>query len=58
MYLQTDVDFRADAFSGIKRSMNLFDEGWNVMGIDVPIVNGYGVINGPPRTFGATLRYR
>jgi hypothetical protein len=40
------------------RSMNLFDEGWNVMGIDVPIVNGYGVINGPPRTFGATLRYR
>jgi iron complex outermembrane receptor protein len=37
---------------------NLLDEGWNVVGFDVPIVNGYAVINAPPRTFGATLRYR
>lgn len=39
-------------------AMNVFNEGWNVVGFDVPIVSGYAVVNGPPRTFGATLRYR
>lgn len=39
-------------------AMNLLNEGWNPVGIDVPIISGYAVINGPPRTYGATLRYR
>ena len=39
-------------------AMNLFDESYNVVGVDVPIVSGYVGINGPPRTYGATLRYR
>lgn len=39
-------------------AMNLANEGWNVVGFDVPIVSGYAVINAPPRTYGATLRYR
>ncbi len=37
---------------------NLFNEGYNIVGIDVPIISGYAGINGPPRTYGATLRYR
>lgn len=39
-------------------AMNLFNEGYNVVGIDVPIISGYAGVNGPPRTYGATLRYR
>lgn len=37
---------------------NLLNEGYNLVGIDVPIISGYAGINGPPRTYGATLRYR
>ena len=37
---------------------NLTDADYEVVSIDVPIVSGYAGINGPPRTFGATLRYR
>lgn len=39
-------------------AMNLFNEGYNVIGLDVPIISGYAGVNGPPRTYGATLRYR
>ncbi len=39
-------------------TMNLANESYNVVGFDVPIVSGYAGINGPPRTYGATLRYR
>ncbi len=39
-------------------AMNLFNEGYNIVGIDVPIISGYAGINEPPRTYGATLRYR
>ncbi|MBM4267063.1 MAG: TonB-dependent receptor [Deltaproteobacteria bacterium] len=37
--------------------MNLTDADYQVVSFDVPIVSGYASINGPPRTFGATLRY-
>ena len=37
---------------------NLFNAGYNLVGIDVPIISGYAGINGPPRAYGATLRYR
>ncbi|MCG8589144.1 MAG: TonB-dependent receptor [Proteobacteria bacterium] len=37
---------------------NASDEEWNVIGFDVPILSGYAGINGPPRTFGGTLRIR
>ena len=37
---------------------NVTDQAYNVVGFDVPIVNGFAVINGPPRTFIGTLRYR
>lgn len=39
-------------------AMNLANEAYNVVGFDVPIVSGFAAINGPPRTYGATLRYR
>lgn len=39
-------------------AMNVTNASYNVIGIDVPILSGYSVINGPPRTWGATLRYR
>ncbi|MDG2303530.1 MAG: TonB-dependent receptor [Candidatus Binatia bacterium] len=39
-------------------TMNLTNESYNVVGFDVPIVSGFAAINGPPRTYGATLRYR
>jgi len=35
---------------------NITDTNYNVVGFDVPIINGYAVINGPPREFGATIR--
>ena len=35
---------------------NAIDEGYGVVGFDVPVTSGYAVINGPPRTFGATIR--
>lgn len=34
---------------------NLLNDGYNVVGFDAPILNGYAGVNGPPRTFGATL---
>jgi iron complex outermembrane receptor protein len=37
---------------------NVTDQAYNVVGFDVPIVNGFAVINGPPRTFIGTIRYR
>lgn len=37
---------------------NVTDEEYNVAGFDVPIVSGFAVINGPPRTFLGTIRYR
>lgn len=37
---------------------NVTDTNYNVVGIDVPIVNGFTVINGPPRQFLGTIRYR
>lgn len=37
---------------------NLADQAYTVVGFDVPIVSGYAAVNGPPRTWGATLRYR
>jgi len=35
---------------------NLADEEYNVVGFDVPILNGFAGINGPPRQYGVTLR--
>jgi len=37
---------------------NLTDASYAVVGFDVPIVSGYAAVIAPPRTFGATLRYR
>jgi iron complex outermembrane receptor protein len=37
---------------------NLTDATYAVVGFDVPIVSGFAAVNAPPRTFGATLRYR
>ncbi len=37
-------------------TQNLLNQGYGVVGFDVPITSGYAVINGPPRTYGATLR--
>jgi iron complex outermembrane receptor protein len=37
---------------------NVTDQEYNVFGVDVPIVSGFAVINGPPRTFLGTIRYR
>jgi len=37
---------------------NLTDASYAVVGFDVPIVSGYAAVVAPPRTFGATLRYR
>ena len=39
-------------------AQNLANESYSVVGFDVPIVSGYAAVNGPPRTWGATLRYR
>ncbi len=58
------VNFRAglrtedDHWELVLWASNLLNEKYNVVGFDVPIVSGYSVINGPPRTYGATLRYR
>lgn len=35
---------------------NLTDEKYNVVGFDVPTLNGFAAINGPPRQWGFTLR--
>jgi iron complex outermembrane receptor protein len=35
---------------------NLTDEGYNVVGFDVPTINGYAGVNAPPRQYGITLR--
>jgi iron complex outermembrane receptor protein len=35
---------------------NVLDEGYGVVGFDVPAVSGYVSINGPPRTLGGTIR--
>jgi iron complex outermembrane receptor protein len=37
---------------------NVTDTDYNVFGADVPIVNGFAVINGPPRQFMGTIRFR
>ncbi len=37
---------------------NATNEAFNVVGIDVPIVSGFAVINGAPRTFYGSIRYR
>jgi iron complex outermembrane receptor protein len=37
-------------------SQNTLNDGYGVVGFDVPITSGYAVINAPPRTFGGTLR--
>jgi len=37
---------------------NVTNQSFAVVGFDVPIVNGFAVINGPPRTFLGTIRYR
>jgi iron complex outermembrane receptor protein len=35
---------------------NLTDEDWNVVGFDVPTINGFAGINAPPRQYGLTVR--
>jgi iron complex outermembrane receptor protein len=35
---------------------NLTDEEYNVVGFDVPTINGFAGINGPPRQYGMTVR--
>ncbi len=35
---------------------NVLDQRWAVVGIDIPIVSGFGVVNAPPREWGATVR--
>jgi iron complex outermembrane receptor protein len=35
---------------------NLTDEGYNVVAFDVPTINGFAGINGPPRQYGLTVR--
>jgi iron complex outermembrane receptor protein len=35
---------------------NLTDEEWNVVGFDVPTINGFAGINAPPRQYGMTVR--
>jgi iron complex outermembrane receptor protein len=37
---------------------NVTNQSYGVAGFDVPIVNGFAIINGPPRTFLGTIRYR
>jgi iron complex outermembrane receptor protein len=37
---------------------NATNTAFNVVGFDVPIVNGFAVINGAPRTFYGSIRYR
>jgi iron complex outermembrane receptor protein len=36
---------------------NLTDEKWNVVGFDVPTINGFAAVNGPPRQYGLTVRF-
>jgi iron complex outermembrane receptor protein len=35
---------------------NLTDEGYNVIGFDVPTLNGFAGVNAPPRQYGVTVR--
>lgn len=35
---------------------NLSSEEWNVVGFDVPTINGFAGVNAPPRQFGVTAR--
>jgi iron complex outermembrane receptor protein len=35
---------------------NLLNEEWNVVGFDVPTINGFAGVNAPPRQFGVTAR--
>ncbi len=37
-------------------TQNALNDGYGVVGFDVPITSGYAVVNGPPRTYGATAR--
>ena len=37
---------------------NLLNEGYNIVGFDVPAMNGFAGVNGPPRQFGGTIRLR
>jgi outer membrane receptor protein involved in Fe transport len=36
---------------------NLTDAGYNVVGFDVPTLNGFAGVNGPPRQAGLTIRF-
>jgi iron complex outermembrane receptor protein len=36
---------------------NVTDEGYNVVSTDVPIINGYFGVNGPPRQIGGTFKF-
>lgn len=35
---------------------NLLEEDWNVVGFDVPTINGFAGVNAPPRQYGITAR--
>lgn len=35
---------------------NLLNEEWNVVGFDVPTINGFAGVNAPPRQYGVTAR--
>jgi iron complex outermembrane receptor protein len=50
--------FRAenDAWEVTGWVRNLTDEEWNVVGFDVPTINGFAGVNGPPRQYGLTVR--
>jgi len=37
---------------------NLTEEEWGVVGFDAPTLNGFAVVNGPPRQYGLTVRFK
>ena len=56
--LRGGVRYEDDRWEITLWAQNLANEAYNVVAFDVPIVSGYAAVNGPPRTWGATVRYR
>jgi iron complex outermembrane receptor protein len=57
--LKSDWQVRQIGLSGwelIGWVRNLTDEGYNVIGFDVPTLNGFAGVNAPPRQYGLTVR--
>jgi iron complex outermembrane receptor protein len=56
--LRTGVRGEDDRWEVVFSVQNVTDEEYLIAAFDVPILNGFAGVNGPPRTFSGTLRLR